>query len=187
MNSDQLESTPTPRPLDREDDPKDQPQAPEPPESVIFTPEALWGRDQNPLQEDDDGSETAAPYATQWLAELEALASSGHWQRIVDLLSSSNEPSDLSPTLRLVYAIACKETSDEAQPLGTPERLAITAMSELLGVAPDSPIAVMIAKRMLRSKRPWIKREAPKGPISVLLMLFALGLGALVGWLSTML
>ncbi len=70
-------------------------------------------------------------------------------------------------------------------PTSDSDRLTILAVAELFGVSDDSPIALIVAKRALRSKRPWAKREAPRGPLSILLLALGLGLGGLVGWLVT--
>ena len=49
----------------------------------------------------------------------------------------------------------------------------------------ESPVALVLAKRALRSKRPWAKREAPRGPLTFLILAIGLGLGGLVGWWAT--
>jgi hypothetical protein len=153
-------------------------------DELILTPEGLVTR-----RDDDDergrGSRTLRVGATGPLKEVESLVSAGRWQQICDELGAPETMGSLPPALRLVYGIACKESAPPGAPTSDTDRMTIEAVAALLGVGPESPIALVVAKRALRSKRPWAKREAPRGPLAFLLLVLGLGFGGLVGWFLT--
>jgi hypothetical protein len=129
--------------------------------------------------EEPSGTEAQAPVSLA-LRELETLVAASQWPRIVEILGG--DTACLSPTMQLLYGIASKEAAEQGTTTTESDRLAITAVSQLLGVGVDSPISLVVAKRMLRSRPRWTKREAPRGPYSFLLIVLAIGLGALAGW-----
>ena len=94
----------------------------------------------------------------------EALASHvnrNDWQTVARQLGPLNETKTLSPTLQLLAAIA----HNEAMKDGTPEAVAVAirATSRLLGVPEESPLARVLARRLLR-KTPPISANARRRP-----------------------
>ncbi|MFO0693911.1 MAG: hypothetical protein U0230_10180 [Polyangiales bacterium] len=115
------------------------------------------------------------------LAEVEKLVERGAWPEVDQLLVPEGaEPWTLPPVLRLLWAVAAKETGHS--PKGAaPDSVAILAAAELLGVEPKSPLALVVAKRIVR-KRSIAERPAPKPWISALMVLLSIAIGGLVGW-----
>jgi hypothetical protein len=127
------------------------------------------------------------------LAELETLFTSADWEGVVNKLGPPEQAGQLPPNLGLLYALASKEltppndkaaSKDSAQRDATVNRIAIRCAAGLLGVEPDSPLALLFAKRLLR-RNPvaWQKRPAPSALVSVLIVGIGLSIGAGVGWL----
>jgi hypothetical protein len=118
------------------------------------------------------------------IAEVEALMASGRWDQIVSVLGSPTDAVYLPLVLQLVYGIARREASSDRVTTSDTDTLAIKAMARLLGVAEESPIAVTLAKRSLRGKRPWSAQKASKSFTAIFLVL-GLGMGLLAGYLYT--
>ena len=117
------------------------------------------------------------------LLQLERLIGSGKWSEALDLLSEPRRAGTLSARDRLLWAIAQKEDA-HGQSTSEAHRVGIEAMSELLGVNPDSPLALIVAKRSLRTvSGAWRHRPAPKPFYSFLIMIMGLVFGGGIGYL----
>jgi hypothetical protein len=118
--------------------------------------------------------------------KLEKLLDMNDWKAIAGELGSSEEvqAAKLPPNLELVAALAHNENAKDGDPEAA--RRAITAMASLLGVAEDSPIARVLARRMLR-KNPvrFTERQAPAARTSLLIVIATLVIGGGVGWLAS--
>lgn len=113
--------------------------------------------------------------------ELEKLLDSNDWKGIAKNLGGVEEIGKLPPNLGLVAALADVEGSKEASPETI--TIAIRCMAGLLGVSEDSPIARVLARRMLR-KNPtrFSERQAPPAKTSFLIVLVTLVVGGGVGF-----
>lgn len=120
------------------------------------------------------------------LAQLEPMVAAADWVKVREAIAPHLEDqSSLSPELALLYALALHEMPKQGDPDASP--LAIDATAALLGVPVKSPIAVLVAKRLLRKARTGIgKRPAPRWPISLLIAILALAAGLGVGWLISL-
>lgn len=115
------------------------------------------------------------------IVEVEKLVERGAWPEVDRLLVPEGaEPWTLPPVLRLLWAVSAKETG--RSPKGAaPDSVAILAAAELLGVEPKSPLALVVAKRIVR-KRSIAERPAPKPWVSALMVVLSIAIGGLVGW-----
>jgi hypothetical protein len=115
---------------------------------------------------------------------IEKLLDLNDWKKIGEELGSMDDVGKLPPNLGLVAALAHNENAKD----GDPEAIAtaIRCMAGLLGVADDSPIARVLARRMLR-KNPVKLRDlqAPPARTSVIIVLLTLIVGGGVGWLAS--
>lgn len=123
------------------------------------------------------------------LRAVEPAVSAGDWKQVADVLGPNENAGNLPPTLGLVYALARKEIEhDEAANTRDPgtNQLAIRCMAGLFGVEPDSPIALVLAKRLLR-KNPvgWRQRPAPSAKVSILFVALAIVIGSAIGWVAS--
>lgn len=120
------------------------------------------------------------------LAQLEPMVAGSHWRRVREAIEPHLEDENgLPPELALLYALASHELGDDEV---DGIRLAIDAMAVLVGAPCESPITVLLAKRLLRRGRPGIgRRPAPRWPLSLLIAVLGIALGAAVGWLVTIL
>lgn len=126
------------------------------------------------------------------LDELEPLLRAGDWDAVLRALGPDDQAGRLPPNLGLVYAIARREKEAgeaEGARSGEPKKtdatdLAIRCTAGLLGVAPESALALVVAKRLLR-RNPvaWQQRPAPPASVSALIMIAALAIGSALGWL----
>jgi hypothetical protein len=111
---------------------------------------------------------------------LEKLLDKNDWKQICADFGPMDGVGKLPPNLGLVAALASHEMSKD----GDPEAIAtaIRCMAGLLGVAEDSPIARVLARRLLR-KNPvrFSERKAPPARLSLLIVLVALVLGGGIG------
>ena len=116
--------------------------------------------------------------------ELERLLDRNDWRGIEGVLGSLEGVGTLPPNLGLVVALAHNEASNEADPEAI--QVAIRCMAGLLGTAEDSPMARVLARRLLRknptSPRRLGERSAPPARTSLLIVLVTLVLGGTVGW-----
>ena len=128
------------------------------------------------------------------IAELEPLVATANWEGILKVLGSEEEAGKLPPNLGLIYAVARKEhqiekddpkkTKDRDKSSYDPNTVAIRCMAGLFGVQPESPIALVLGKRLIRSNPVgWQQKRAPPAPISVLIVALGLLIGAGIGWL----
>ena len=115
---------------------------------------------------------------------VERAVDSGNWDELLAALGPRGEAGWLPPNLGLLYAIALKEKerADTANPDMT--EIAIRCTAGVLGVDTTSPIALLVAKRLLR-KNPiaWRERPAPRPTISILFILGGLLIGGTLSWL----
>jgi hypothetical protein len=115
---------------------------------------------------------------------LEKLLDKNDWKQICTDFGPMDDVGKLPPNLGLVAALASHEMSKD----GDPEAVvtAIRCMAGLLGVAEDSPIARVLARRLLR-KNPvrFSERKAPPARLSFLIVLVALVLGGGIGILAS--
>jgi hypothetical protein len=116
--------------------------------------------------------------------DLEKAIARGDWQAVVELLGASGAPSELAPPLRLIWAVATKEARANAG--SSVDNVAIEALAEILGLAKQSPIALVIAKRTLR-RRTWASAPAPSAALSSAIIVGGLAIGLGLGWLLTVL
>ncbi|MBI2388179.1 MAG: hypothetical protein HYV09_01070 [Deltaproteobacteria bacterium] len=118
------------------------------------------------------------------LEVLEPLLRAGDWNAVLRALGPAEQAGRLPPNLGLIYAVARKESEGPTDKGSQSTELAIRCTAGLLGVASDSAIALVVAKRLIR-KNPvgWQQRPAPPARVSALIMIGALVIGGLVGWL----
>ena len=117
-------------------------------------------------------------------AKLDAFVQQHRWDKVAEALGQGDAAA-LSPALRVVRAVALKET----EPLGAEspdgaldaQRMAVEAFAELLGMSPTSTLPRVLALRTLR--RNWRTAPAPRARTSLLLLAASLALGSLVGYL----
>jgi hypothetical protein len=115
---------------------------------------------------------------------LEKLLDLNDWKKIGAELGSLDDVGKLPPNLGLVAALAHNENAKEGDPAAA--AIAIRCMAGLLGVSDDSPIARVLARRMLRKNPVKLRdRRAPPAKTSLLIVLLTLVLGGGVGWLAS--
>jgi hypothetical protein len=115
---------------------------------------------------------------------LEKLLDLNDWRQIGVALDAFGDPAALPPNLGLVAALAHNENAKDGDPDAAVN--AIRAMAALLGVAENSPMARVLARRMLR-KNPvrFSERKAPAARTSLLIVIATLVVGGGVGWLAS--
>lgn len=123
------------------------------------------------------------------LEAIEPAIAKGDWSEIANQLGSDEQAGRLPPNLGLLFALARKESEhDEATARkGTAyNELAIRCMAGLFGVPEQSPIALVLAKRLLR-KNPvsWQKRPAPPAKVSILLIILVVAVCGGLTWAIT--
>jgi hypothetical protein len=115
---------------------------------------------------------------------LEKLLDLNDWKKISDELGPLDELGKLPPNLGLLAALAHNEKAKEGDPEAA--TTAIRCMAGLLGVNEDSPIARVLARRMLRKNPVKLRdRQAPPARTSLLIVLVTLVGGGGVGWLAS--
>jgi len=115
---------------------------------------------------------------------IEKLFDLNDWNKIRDELGAMGDVGKLPPNLGLVAAVAHNEAAKD----GDPESIAIAirCMAGLLGVAEDSPVARVLARRILRKNPVKLRdRQAPAARTSLMIVLLTLVLGGGVGWLAS--
>jgi hypothetical protein len=115
---------------------------------------------------------------------IEKLLDANDWKKIGAELGSMEEIGKLPPNLGLVAALAHNENAKD----GDPEAVltAIRCMAGLLGLPETSPIARVLARRLLRKNPVGIRdRPAPPARTSLLIVLATLVIGGGVGWLAS--
>lgn len=120
------------------------------------------------------------------MLELEPLIAASDWASVIKQLGPAESAGRLPPNLGIIYAVACKEMENAPAEQIDLNEVAIRCAAGLFGVEPDSPIALLLAKRLLR-KNPvnWKKRPAPRPMISFIIIIVALVLGGLFGWAAS--
>jgi hypothetical protein len=123
------------------------------------------------------------------LESIEPAIAKGDWAEVSKALGSDEQAGRLPPNLGLIFALARKESEPEDAPGhkgSTYNELAIRCMAGLFGVPEQSPIALVLAKRLLR-KNPvsWQKRPAPPAKISFLLIVLAIAVCGGLTWAIT--
>jgi hypothetical protein len=115
---------------------------------------------------------------------LEKLLDLNDWKKIRDELGPMDDVGKLPPNLGLLAALAHNESSKDGDHEAA--TTAIRCMAGLLGVDDDSPIARVLARRILR-KNPvkLTERKAPPARTSFLIVLITLVLGGGVGWVAS--
>lgn len=115
---------------------------------------------------------------------IEHLVDGGQWPELFEMLVEGEKAKALPPLYALIFALAYSET--RADDAGAAIDVAIRATAKMHELPDTSPIARVIAKRLLRRNSPnWRKRSAPKS-ISLFLVVLAVVLGGGGGfWLST--
>jgi len=115
---------------------------------------------------------------------LEKLLDANDWKKISAELGPLEDVGKLPPNLGLVAALAHNENAKEGDPAAA--AIAIRCMAGVLGVSDDSPIARVLARRMLRKNPVKLRdRQAPPAKTSLLIVLVTLALGGGVGWLAS--
>jgi len=129
-------------------------------------------------------SEPAPRVSPLDLGTLDGLVQSHQWAKVRALLEAAN-PAVLSPALRVVWAIAVRESEPvDAEPApGAPDaqQVAVEALAALLGMPASATLPRVVAVRALR--RNWRTAPAPTTRTSLLLLGISLALGSLVGYL----
>ena len=115
---------------------------------------------------------------------IERLLDLNDWKKITDELGPMSDVGKLPPNLGLLAALAHNETKKDGDPDAVPT--AIRCMAGLLGVNEDSPIARVLARRMLRKNPVKLsERKAPPARTSILIVLATLVGGGGIGWLAS--
>lgn len=115
---------------------------------------------------------------------LEKLLDANDWKKIGAELGPMDEIGKLPPNLGLLAALAHNEVAKDGDPDAA--AAAIRCMAGLLGVEEESPIARVLARRMLR-KNPLklTERQAPPARTSLLIVLVTLVVGGGVGFVAS--
>jgi hypothetical protein len=113
----------------------------------------------------------------------------GDWRRVATDLGPLDKAGELPPTLALLCALAHHESAPEDDDGNQAQRaneLAMRSMATLFGVQANNPLALVLAKRLLR-KNPsaWRTRPAPPAKTSFLIVAATLAIGSGIGWLLT--
>jgi hypothetical protein len=115
---------------------------------------------------------------------LEKLLDLNDWKKIGAELGAISDVGKLPPNLGLLAALAHNENAKDCGPDAA--AAAIRCMAGLLGVSDDSPIARVLARRMLRKNPVKLsERQAPPARTSFLIVLITLALGGGVGFVAS--
>jgi hypothetical protein len=115
---------------------------------------------------------------------IEKLLDLNDWKKITDELGPMSDVGKLPPNLGLLAALAHNEAKKDGDPDAV--ATAIRCMAGLLGVADDSPIARVLARRMLRKNPVKLsERQAPPARTSLMIVVATLVVGGGVGWLAS--
>ena len=139
-------------------------------------------RDQSPPRQAGAGSVITS--SDPRIPDLEKALASGNWDETLKLLGTPTESGRLPPNLGVLFAIAMKEKERQDMPASELNDLAFRCTAGLLGVAHDSPIAMLIAKRLLRRNPVALhKRPAPRPTISILIIIVTVLITGSLSWL----
>jgi hypothetical protein len=115
---------------------------------------------------------------------LEKLLDTNDWKKIAAEVGPMDDVGKLPPNLGLLAALAHNEISKDGNPDAA--AAAIRCMAGLLGVDEDSPIARVLARRMLRKNPVKLsERQAPPARTSFLIVVITLVLGGGVGFVAS--
>jgi hypothetical protein len=115
---------------------------------------------------------------------VESAINAGDWNQVLAKLGPTQDAGKLPPNLGILYAIAMKEKQRDDAASRELTDLAIRCTSGVLGLDARSPIALLIAKRLLRTNPvAWRQRPAPRPWISMLIVLGGLLVGAALSFL----
>ena len=115
---------------------------------------------------------------------LEKLLDTNDWKKIAAEVGPMDDVGKLPPNLGLLAALAHNEVSKDGNPDAA--AAAIRCMAGLLGVDEDSPIARVLARRMLRKNPVKLsERQAPPARTSFLIVVITLVLGGGVGFVAS--
>jgi hypothetical protein len=113
---------------------------------------------------------------------VEKLLDANDWRGLSKELGPLEEVGKLPPNLGILAALAHNETI----PAGHPDAVAtvLRCMAAILDVSEDSPIARILARRILRKNPVRLRdRKAPPARVSLLIVGITLAVGGGVGWL----
>ena len=146
--------------------------------------------DEPPAEDSDAADKPADMPATKITSQdprfepLEKLLELNDWKKIGAELGPTSELGKLPPNLGLLAALAHNENAKDGDPDAV--AAAIRCMAGLLGVSDDSPIARVLARRMLRKNPVKLsERQAPPARTSFLIVLVTLALGGGVGFVAS--
>ncbi len=128
-------------------------------------------------------STTELDYRDRDMAKLENLVERGAWEQLAHDIEASAVRG--SPTIALLQVIAKREllpTNEKGSSKLNQE--AIQALALLLGVPASSPLALLLAKRLLRRNPVWTAKQPATG-LSIGIVLGGLAVGIGIGWLVT--
>ncbi len=115
---------------------------------------------------------------------LEKLLDTNDWKKIAAEVGPMDDVGKLPPNLGLLAALAHNEVAKDGNPDAA--AAAIRCMAGLLGVDDDSPIARVLARRMLRKNPVKLsERQAPPARTSFLIVVITLVLGGGVGFVAS--
>ncbi len=134
--------------------------------------------------DDDDKPTTKITSQDPRYEPLEKLLDLNDWKKIGTELGAMSDVGKLPPNLGLLAALAHNENAKDGDPDAA--AAAIRCMASLLGVSEDSPIARVLARRMLRKNPVKLsERQAPPARTSFLIVLITLALGGGVGFVAS--
>ncbi len=124
------------------------------------------------------------------LETIEPAIAAGDWASVARQLGDDATAGRLPPNLGLLYALARKEAGNEKAPPregADLNALAIRCMAGLFGVPEQSAVALVLAKRLLRTNPvAWQQRPAPPAKVSLLFVALAIVVGGGFGWALSM-
>lgn len=127
-----------------------------------------------------------APSVDPRIAIIEAAVASGDWRTIVKELGPLEDAARLPPSLGLINAVAHIEGASAQAAAPEAHALAIRSMATIFGVAPESRLAILFAKRLTR--RPAVsfrERPAPPPRVSFLIIAVTFVVALALGWVLT--
>lgn len=175
------DSTPAGLPLPSDLPPAAPAPSPEKPPAAAARPGVFSMKNPSPAEQIKVAPDVK-PVTDDRLAQIERLVGRNQWAEVCALLAPEpNAVEQLPPTLALVYAVALKESSPDTRDA---DRRAIGAIADILGIARESSLALVLGKRLTR-RRNWGETPAPSKAVSAVVIVGGLAIGALVGWLIT--
>ena len=156
----------------------------EPPSVADDDPPSSRRRPDPPMDSASSAAGSVITSVDPRITALEPLVASADWEGVAKFLGTPDAAGRLPPNLGLVYALARKETGVSKEEGYEPNVAAIQCMAGLFGIPKESPIALVLGKRLLRSNPVgWQKAPAPPTHISLFIVALGLAIGAGIGWL----